>query len=50
MEENVFFAVSVFNIDNEGKLVQRYASGKCQIKCQYDPAGLSVRVVGKRAF
>lgn len=45
MDENVFSGVSVFNLDNAGKLVERYPSAQSQLVCSYDPAGMSVRVV-----
>lgn len=45
MDSKTYFAVTVFNIDNSGKLVDRYAGSKCQVICSYDPAGLSVRIV-----
>ena len=45
MDSRTFSAVTVFNIDNDGKLVDRYPGCKCQVTCSYDPSGLSVRIV-----
>lgn len=45
MDSRTYSAVTVFNIDNEGKLVDKYADCKSQVQVSYDPAGLSVRIV-----
>lgn len=45
MDSKSFSAVTVFNIDNAGKLVDKYGGTKAQVICGYDPAGLSVRIV-----
>lgn len=45
MDSRTFSAVTLFNIDNEGKLVDKYPDNKCQITCTYDPSGISVRII-----
>lgn len=45
MDSKTFNSVTVFNIDNDGKLVNKYADNKCQITCTYDPSGISVRII-----
>lgn len=45
MDVKEYSSVTVYNIDNAGKLVDKYAGRKCQVRCSYDPAGLSVRII-----
>lgn len=45
MDVKEYLSVVVYNIDNAGKLVDRYAGKKCEVRCSYDPAGLSVRII-----
>lgn len=44
MDSRTFNGVTVFNIDQAGKLVDKYPECKAQITCTYDPSGISVRI------
>lgn len=51
MDSRTFSAVTVFNIDNAGKLVEKYpADCKSQVTCSYDPSGLSIRILPGELF